>query len=313
MKSKGVLKKYKSEILMGGFALLAGVASFVITLNVYQGGNEKYSEYAKIDTNYNDATLNDNKIKIYFDDELEDYDWDSRNYAKNNIEDNLENINVDERIILEDDEIQEYDFMFLENDSDEFNLVAMNDDEFLENENVVDITELDESDSITVTSQTLELSEGSYTDSGEENARNHIAEEDKFFDFEYPISGEILMEYAKDRLVYSETLEEWITHSGIDIGSDVASPVKASEDGVVESLKMDPRYGNMIIIKHENGFKTVYSNLSTLDMVTTGKIVKKGDIISGVGDGFGFETREGPHVHFEIIDNNGNSIEFMSN
>ena len=65
----------------------------------------------------------------------------------------------------------------------------------------------------------------------------------------YPVSGEIGLNYATETLVYSNTLEEWITHNGIDIIGEEAEPVKAIGAGMVESIKMDPRYGNTIISK----------------------------------------------------------------
>lgn len=122
----------------------------------------------------------------------------------------------------------------------------------------------------------------------------------KELSFIMPIDGEIILEYANDKLVYSNTLEEWITHNGIDIKGEEAMPVKASADGIIKDKKVDPRYGNTIIIEHDEGYKSVYSNLSSLDLVKVGDVVKQGDIISGVGEGYGFEVEEGPHIHWEI-------------
>ena len=106
-----------------------------------------------------------------------------------------------------------------------------------------------------------------------------------------------------DKLVYSNTLEEWITHNGVDILGEEAMPVKAIESGAIESVKMDPRYGNTIIIKHNDEYKSVYSNLSTTELAYVGKKVEKGEIIAGIGKGFGFESKEKPHIHLEILKN----------
>ena len=125
--------------------------------------------------------------------------------------------------------------------------------------------------------------------------------------FSLPISGEIGLNYATEKLIYSNTLEEWITHNGVDIIGEEAEPVKAIESGVVESVKMDPRYGNTIIIKHDGEYSSIYSNLSTTDLVYVGKKVEKGEIISGIGAGFGFESKEEPHVHLTIL-KNGESV-----
>ena len=90
--------------------------------------------------------------------------------------------------------------------------------------------------------------------------------------FIWPVSGELGIEYAPKELVYSQTLKEWITHAGIDIIGKEAEPVKAIADGIIESVKLDPRYGNTIIMNHENGYRSIYANLSTTDLVYVGKI-----------------------------------------
>ena len=56
-----------------------------------------------------------------------------------------------------------------------------------------------------------------------------------------PVEGEVQKEYAKDKLVYSETLKEWVTHTGIDIKAEKTTVVKAAEEGTVIAIKNDPR------------------------------------------------------------------------
>ena len=118
--------------------------------------------------------------------------------------------------------------------------------------------------------------------------------------FQAPIIGEIIKDYAMDTLVYSKTLDEWCTHSGIDIKADKASVVVASEKGKVEGIKNDPRYGLSIIINHGNGFKTVYSNLLTTEFVKEGEEVDKGQTIATVGETASFEIADETHLHFEM-------------
>lgn len=122
--------------------------------------------------------------------------------------------------------------------------------------------------------------------------------------FEMPVEGEVIKEYAKDKLVYSDTLKEWVTHAGIDIKADKTAVVKASEEGTVKSIKNDPRYGLTVVIEHNNGFSTVYSNLLTAEFVTAGESVKKGQTIGTVGNTATFEISDEPHLHFEILKDN---------
>ncbi len=126
---------------------------------------------------------------------------------------------------------------------------------------------------------------------------NEVKEELKFI---APVVGEISKDFAKDTLIYSETLNEWTTHLGIDIKADKTTIVTASEKGVVESIKNDPRYGLTVVIKHSGGFKTIYSSLLTAEFVSEGEEVEKGETIGTVGESASFEILDGAHLHFEM-------------
>lgn len=119
--------------------------------------------------------------------------------------------------------------------------------------------------------------------------------------FEYPVEGEITKQFSIDNLVFSETLQEWIVHKGIDIVAPRTSVVKASEEGVVIAIKNDPRYGLTIIIEHIDGYKTIYSNLLTTEFVEEGENVSKGQSIGTVGNSAAFEIADEPHLHFELL------------
>ena len=122
--------------------------------------------------------------------------------------------------------------------------------------------------------------------------------------FSMPCDGEIIKEFAKDKLVYSNTLKEWVTHLGIDIKADKTSVVKSSEQGTVKSIKNDPRYGLTVVIGHNSGYSTVYSNLLTAEFVVVGEKVEKGQTIGTVGNTANFEIADESHLHFEILKDN---------
>lgn len=123
----------------------------------------------------------------------------------------------------------------------------------------------------------------------------------KELSFQKPVDGEIMKGYAKDNLVYSETLQEWTTHLGIDIKAEKTTVVKAAEAGTVKSIKNDPRYGLTIVIEHNDGYETVYSNLLSSEFVVEGEKVEKGQSIGTVGNTAAFEVADEPHLHFEIL------------
>lgn len=80
------------------------------------------------------------------------------------------------------------------------------------------------------------------TDKNIENKKEATVEKKADPVFSMPVEGDIIKEYAKDKLVYSDTLKEWVTHAGIDIKAEKTTVVKASEEGTVKSIKNDPRY-----------------------------------------------------------------------
>lgn len=124
--------------------------------------------------------------------------------------------------------------------------------------------------------------------------------------FIFPVEGEVIKEFAKDNLIYSETLEEWITHTGIDIKADRTTVVKATADGTVKSIKNDPRYGLTVTIEHNDGYTSVYSSLLSAEFVKEGEKVTQGQTIGTVGNSSVFEVAEDNHLHFELLKDGSN-------
>lgn len=86
-------------------------------------------------------------------------------------------------------------------------------------------------------------------------------------------------------------------HTGIDYVAKLGTPVMATADGKVIKIEhKSTGYGNNLIIKHANGFKTRYSQLKDIK-VTLGQKVSQKDIVGTVGSS---GTSTGPHLHYEI-------------
>ena len=133
---------------------------------------------------------------------------------------------------------------------------------------------------------------------------NTTTEKVKDPEFKMPVTGEIIKEFADNKLVYSSTLDVWATHNGIDIKADETTVVKSSADGTVTSIKNDPRYGLTVIVEHVNGYKTVYANLLSTEFVVEGENVKQGQSLGTVGSTASFEISDEPHLHFELLKDN---------
>lgn len=85
-------------------------------------------------------------------------------------------------------------------------------------------------------------------------------------------------------------------HKGIDIAGRTGAPVIAAKEGEITTASRLGGYGNCVIIKHDNGYETLYGHLSVITC-NVGDKVKPGDVIGRVGS-TGAST--GPHLHFGI-------------
>ncbi|HSC23971.1 MAG TPA: peptidoglycan DD-metalloendopeptidase family protein [Casimicrobiaceae bacterium] len=91
-------------------------------------------------------------------------------------------------------------------------------------------------------------------------------------------------------------------HRGIDFAAPVGTPVRATADGVVTFVGQQTGYGNVIMVKHDGRYATVYAHLSRFSVdAREGTRVRQGQTIGFVGQS-GWAT--GPHLHYELrVDN----------
>lgn len=96
-------------------------------------------------------------------------------------------------------------------------------------------------------------------------------------------------------------LKYYRAHEGIDYAAPIGTPVSAVGDGVVKKSQYSGGYGNLVIIKHSNGYETYYGHLSKYGKgIKKGVRVKQGQVIGYVGS-TGLST--GPHLDFRIKKN----------
>lgn len=108
--------------------------------------------------------------------------------------------------------------------------------------------------------------------------------------------------YSDTTLVYSSTLKEYAVHMGIDFKVPAGTQVVAAYEGTVESVYESPFVdGNVVVIAHKDGLKTVYKSLDSNILVTEGQKVAAGQAIGSVSVAQGAEKKEGSHLHFEVL------------
>jgi murein DD-endopeptidase MepM/ murein hydrolase activator NlpD len=98
---------------------------------------------------------------------------------------------------------------------------------------------------------------------------------------------------------YHPILNRIRAHQGVDMAAPTGTRIKASGDGVVDFMGRKGGYGNVIVLKHDNGISTVYGHLSGFAAgLRKGQHVEQSDIIGYVGM-TGLAT--GPHLHYEFL------------
>ncbi|MEW6333972.1 MAG: peptidoglycan DD-metalloendopeptidase family protein [Thermodesulfobacteriota bacterium] len=93
-------------------------------------------------------------------------------------------------------------------------------------------------------------------------------------------------------------LKVYRPHHGIDYAAPTGAPVSVAGDGRVLFAGRKGDYGNLVIVRHRNGYKTYYGHLSRIAKgVRAGKEAKQGQIIGFVGS---TGLASGPHLHYEM-------------
>ena len=131
-----------------------------------------------------------------------------------------------------------------------------------------------------------------------------------------PVNGNLLRAHDLEVPVYSTTMNDYRTHTGIDISAQMGASVCAAADGVIAQIWEDPMMGQCISIKHAGDGMTIYRNLSaTLPVgIAEGVTVRAGQLIANIGESAMVEIAEEPHVHFEVMvgDDYVNPLDYLS-
>ena len=126
------------------------------------------------------------------------------------------------------------------------------------------------------------------------------APEKKTLKTQSPVSGEELFGYSMEALSYNATTRDWRVHNGVDIAAEEGTPVCAAADGEVYTVYEDDILGHTVVIRHDGGYTTRYSSLSSDLAVSAGDPVTVGQTIGYAGTTALVETTLGSHVHFSV-------------
>lgn len=103
--------------------------------------------------------------------------------------------------------------------------------------------------------------------------------------------GKLIRKFGENK---HKSLNTVTLNYGVDIKADKDKNVRCVGEGVVAAIDWLPGYGNVIIVSHKNGYRTVYGHVSEI-FVSEGDKVKTGSVLALVDEGI-----DGYVLHFEI-------------
>ena len=172
----------------------------------------------------------------------------------------------------------------------------------------MDLTESEEAGSLstesTFTSDSILSAEQSTNENGTVNTSASVQEAPKlsFSEdtlMEWPVDGNILMDYNMDQTVYFPTLDQYKLSPAIAVQAVEGAPVLASVPGTVYSIEENAQTGTTVTMEIGSGYQAIYGQLTDLT-VQEGDTVKEGEVIGYIGQPTKYYSKEGSNLYFAM-------------
>lgn len=116
---------------------------------------------------------------------------------------------------------------------------------------------------------------------------------------QWPIAGNVLLNYSMDKTIYFNTLEQYKYNPAIIIQASKGDPIVAAANGVVESVFIDDEIGSGFVMEVGNGYQLTYGQLENI-VFEGGQQINKGDIVGYVSEPSKYYSIEGYNVYFKL-------------
>ena len=130
-----------------------------------------------------------------------------------------------------------------------------------------------------------------------EKSPSSSSESEKEFSIMLPVSGSAVASFSGNMLVKNETLNDWRTHNGIDLGAPKGTPVVSACEGVVSDIRSDPMWGNVVEVT-SGEYTLTYAGLEKI-MAEPEMKLSAGQQIGTIGS-VPCEISLEPHLHFDV-------------
>lgn len=114
--------------------------------------------------------------------------------------------------------------------------------------------------------------------------------------FLLPLNSNVSKDFSDGEMIYSETMNDWRSHNGIDIKGNIGDNAIAVQDGTVLEVINDEIWGDTVVIQHGNGLKAKYCGVKAT--VKPEEKIEQGQVI-GTVVAIPAEEKDGVHIHLE--------------
>lgn len=147
------------------------------------------------------------------------------------------------------------------------------------------------------------LARGEEADTGvEAGAENVVVANYNFptlMKMEWPLYGNLTMNYSMDKMVYFETLGQYRYNPALMIKADVGAEVRATANGIVKEVNKSAELGNIIVLDIGEGYELTYGQLDNIT-VSTGDVVEMNQVIATVAEPSVYYTMEGSNLYIKL-------------
>ena len=116
---------------------------------------------------------------------------------------------------------------------------------------------------------------------------------------EWPVNGQVIIDYSMDNTVYFPSLNVYKTNPGIVICAEVGTPVAAVANGQITSINENEETGITVTVDMGNGYQAVYGQLKDVPFQAE-EYVTAGSVLGYVSDPTKYYTQEGPNLYFAL-------------
>lgn len=122
-------------------------------------------------------------------------------------------------------------------------------------------------------------------------------------ELQWPVMGNIILDYSMDKTVYFPTLDVYKVNAGIMIQSEVGTEVVAAATGNVKEVGFSEEIGNYIVVDIGEGYEATYGQIENITL-KVGNKVSKGEKIGTVAEPTKYYSVEGCNVYFRLDKDN---------